>query len=100
SLVSSLIDRSTPARGASSGRGERIRTSDLSVPNRTRYQTALRPELLDAERYTSRERLSNPFRHPLSNPGAGRRRDDPAACRGTMAARPRAGGRERPAPPP
>jgi hypothetical protein len=25
-------------------RGERIRTSDLSVPNRTRYQTALRPE--------------------------------------------------------
>ena len=25
-------------------RGERIRTSDLSVPNRTRYQTALRPD--------------------------------------------------------
>ena len=26
------------------GRGERIRTSDLAVPNRTRYQTALRPD--------------------------------------------------------
>src|SRR5690606_18255465 len=26
------------------GRGERIRTSDLTVPNRARYQTALRPE--------------------------------------------------------
>ena len=26
------------------GRGERIRTSDLTVPNRTRYQTALRPD--------------------------------------------------------
>ncbi len=25
------------------GRGERIRTSDLTVPNRARYQTALRP---------------------------------------------------------
>src|SRR2546423_7937514 len=25
-------------------RGERIRTSDLSVPNRTRYQAALRPD--------------------------------------------------------
>ena len=27
----------------SSGRGERVRTSDLSVPNAARYQTALRP---------------------------------------------------------
>ena len=27
----------------SNGRGERIRTSDLTVPNRPRYQTALRP---------------------------------------------------------
>ena len=26
------------------GRGERVRTSDLSVPNAARYQTALRPE--------------------------------------------------------
>ncbi len=29
-----------------SGRGERIRTSDLSVPNRAHYQAVLRPELL------------------------------------------------------
>jgi hypothetical protein len=27
------------------GRGERIRTSDLSVPNRAHYQAVLRPEL-------------------------------------------------------
>src|ERR1041385_2325777 len=27
-----------------SGRGERIRTSDLSVPNRAHYQAVLRPE--------------------------------------------------------
>ena len=26
------------------GRGERIRTSDLSVPNRAHYQAVLRPE--------------------------------------------------------
>ncbi len=26
------------------GRGERIRTSDLTIPNRARYQAALRPE--------------------------------------------------------
>src|SRR5436190_11905063 len=30
-----------------SGRGERIRTSDLTVPNRARYQTALRPDKLE-----------------------------------------------------
>ena len=30
-------------RGLPECRGERIRTSGLSVPNRTRYQTALRP---------------------------------------------------------
>ncbi len=29
------------------GRGERIRTSDPLVPNQVRYQTALRPELLN-----------------------------------------------------
>src|SRR6266404_7278809 len=28
------------------GRGERIRTSDLSVPNRAHYQAVLRPELI------------------------------------------------------
>ena len=28
------------------GRGERIRTSDLSVPNRAHYQAVLRPENL------------------------------------------------------
>jgi hypothetical protein len=28
------------------GRGERIRTSDLSVPNRAHYQAVLRPETL------------------------------------------------------
>ncbi len=27
------------------GRGERIRTSDLSVPNRAHYQAVLRPEI-------------------------------------------------------
>ena len=33
------------------GRGERIRTSDLSVPNRAHYQAVLRPEaFLDRER--------------------------------------------------
>ncbi len=31
------------------GRGERIRTSDLTVPNRTRYQTAPRPVLNQLE---------------------------------------------------
>ena len=35
------------------GRGERIRTSDLSVPNRAHYQAVLRPELVTAERQTS-----------------------------------------------
>jgi hypothetical protein len=29
------------------GRGERIRTSDLSVPNRAHYQAVLRPEVSD-----------------------------------------------------
>ena len=32
-----------------SGRGERIRTSDLSVPNRAHYQAVLRPELVITE---------------------------------------------------
>ena len=32
------------------GRGERIRTSDLSVPNRAHYQAVLRPELMTAEK--------------------------------------------------
>ena len=32
------------------GRGERIRTSDLSVPNRAHYQAVLRPELITAEK--------------------------------------------------
>ncbi len=31
------------------GRGERIRTSDLTVPNRARYQTALRPAFFTVE---------------------------------------------------
>jgi hypothetical protein len=31
------------------GRGERIRTSDLSVPNRAHYQAVLRPELVTAQ---------------------------------------------------
>ena len=35
------------------GRGERIRTSDLSVPNRAHYQAVLRPELQTAERQKS-----------------------------------------------
>ena len=30
------------------GRGEMIRTSDLSVPNRAHYQAVLRPEILSA----------------------------------------------------
>ena len=30
------------------GRGERIRTSDLSVPNRAHYQAVLRPEEVEA----------------------------------------------------
>ena len=30
--------------GNFNGRGERIRTSDLSVPNRAHYQAVLRPE--------------------------------------------------------
>ena len=29
------------------GRGERIRTSDLTVPNRARYQAAPRPEYIE-----------------------------------------------------
>ena len=29
------------------GRGERIRTSDLSVPNRAHYQAVLRPEITE-----------------------------------------------------
>ena len=32
------------------GRGERIRTSDLSVPNRAHYQAVLRPELVSLRR--------------------------------------------------
>ena len=31
----------------SDGRGERIRTSDLSVPNRAHYQAVLRPEITE-----------------------------------------------------
>ena len=31
----------------SGGRGERIRTSDLTVPIRVRYRTALRPDELN-----------------------------------------------------
>jgi hypothetical protein len=33
-----------------SGRGERIRTSDLSVPNRAHYQAVLRPEIIALRR--------------------------------------------------
>ncbi len=32
------------------GRGERIRTSDLSVPNRAHYQAVLRPEVVSLRR--------------------------------------------------
>ena len=35
-----------------SGRGERIRTSDLSVPNRAHYQAVLRPETLEISKKT------------------------------------------------
>ena len=42
------------------GRGERIRTSDLSVPNRAHYQAVLRPELTSVKQtnWHSRGRLS------------------------------------------
>ncbi len=33
------------------GRGERIRTSDLSVPNRAHYQAVLRPEMSPERRF-------------------------------------------------
>src|SRR5207253_9544005 len=36
--------RHRPADAQTRGRGERIRTSDFTVPNRARYQDALRPE--------------------------------------------------------
>ncbi len=38
--------------GMRAGRGERIRTSDLTVPNRTRYQAALRPDRRQMEMLT------------------------------------------------
>jgi hypothetical protein len=37
-------------KGLKGGRGERIRTSDLSVPNRAHYQAVLRPEILKLSR--------------------------------------------------
>src|SRR2546429_6247823 len=39
-----------------SGRGERIRTSDLSVPNRAHYQAVLRPEFYDTSRFKKKRR--------------------------------------------
>ena len=36
--------RFSPQRNAKYGRGDRIRTCDLLVPNQTLYQTELRPE--------------------------------------------------------
>ena len=39
-----------------SGRGERIRTSDLSVPNRAHYQAVLRPEFYDNSRFKKERR--------------------------------------------
>jgi hypothetical protein len=36
------------------GRGERIRTSDLSVPNRAHYQAVLRPEFCVFKNYLRR----------------------------------------------
>ena len=38
------------------GRGERIRTSDLSVPNRAHYQAVLRPESYDKSRFKKKKR--------------------------------------------
>ena len=46
-----LEDSSTEVEVA--GRGERIRTSDLSVPNRAHYQAVLRPEITDDFKETS-----------------------------------------------
>jgi hypothetical protein len=41
------------------GRGERIRTSDLSVPNRALYQAEPRPETNRVGFYVTAEALSN-----------------------------------------
>jgi hypothetical protein len=40
------------------GRGERIRTSDLSVPNRAHYQAVLRPDVSPEEFHDRRFRES------------------------------------------
>src|SRR5215510_4116438 len=53
------LEDSVPARlswGIKVGRGERIRTSDLSVPNRAHYQAVLRPEIISWDRL-SRQRM-------------------------------------------
>jgi hypothetical protein len=48
-----------------SDRGERIRTSDLSVPNRAHYQAVLRPDMNG--HYTRPSLTNNSARHYLLN---------------------------------
>ena len=50
------------------GRGERIRTSDLSVPNRAHYQAVLRPETrLRAEVHSRDARMKGQVRSSQSS---------------------------------
>ena len=64
-IKGSAFERITKARGDEYGRGERIRTSDPTVPNRVRYQAALRPERrADAEDSTGLGRREAPIVSP------------------------------------
>ena len=56
-----LFDRENCAAATlSDGRGERIRTSDLSVPNRAHYQAVLRPVLIaETRQFAERRRHSS-----------------------------------------
>jgi hypothetical protein len=60
------------------GRGERIRTSDLSVPNRAHYQAVLRPAklpttscewqgILEARQTYGQAAVNNPIKKSLVN---------------------------------
>src|SRR2546428_3771854 len=54
-----------------SGRGERIRTSDLSVPNRAHYQAVLRPEFYDNSRFRKEKALHSSQRRNLGSSFSG-----------------------------